>query len=65
MPSIRSDIKGDLKMCRRSMADLCRETGIQYRRLAGAVMGYWYLRPEEERQIREALQAWQHSSVQD
>ena len=64
MPAIRTDIKSDLKMCRHTMADLCRETGIQYRRLAGAVMGYWFLRPEEEKQIRETLQAWQQTSIQ-
>ena len=63
MPAIRNDIKTDLKLCRRSLADLCRETGIHYRRLAGAVMGYWYLRPEGEKQIRVALQSWKQPSV--
>ena len=58
MPAIRTDIKADLKACGRTMADLGRQTGIHYRRLAGAVMGYWYLRPEEEKQIRQIIQSW-------
>ena len=64
MPSIRHDIKTDLKACGRSMADLSRETDIHYRRLAGVVMGYWYLRPEEEKKIREIIRSWKNTKVQ-
>lgn len=58
MPDIRNDIKTSLRNVGHSMADLCRETGINYKRLSGIVNGYWYARPEEERSIHEAISAW-------
>ncbi len=62
MPCIRHDLKDQLKKCSKTMADLSRETGIQYRRLAGAIMGYWYLRPEEEKQINNTILAWNNDA---
>ena len=58
MPDIRDDIKGSLHELGHSMADLCREAGINYKRLSGIVNGYWYARPEEDRKIRKTLEGW-------
>jgi len=59
MPDIRHDIKNDLRLCGKSQADLSRATGIPYRRLSGAVSGYWFLSAFEESQIRRQIDRWQ------
>ena len=58
MPNIRYDQKKNLKSCSKTAADLSRTTGIEYRRLSGALNGYWYLRPEEDLLIRKTIEEW-------
>ncbi len=58
MPEIRTDIKIQLRKCGKTMADLSRQTAIPYRRLAGGIQAYWYLRPEEEKRIQDILKRW-------
>lgn len=59
MPEIRSDIKETLRQAGRTLADLCRETGIEYKRLSGIVNGYWHASLSDDRAIADALARFQ------
>lgn len=58
MPEIRTDIKQSLKEIGRTLADLCRSSGIHYKRLSGAVNGYWNLKYDEEIKIKSIIAEW-------
>jgi hypothetical protein len=58
MPQVRKDIKQACGECRRSMADLSRETDISYLRMSGWINGYWNIKPQEEKRVKEKLVEW-------
>ena len=58
MPEIRTDIKKTLQEVNRTLAELCRATDINYKRLSGGVNGYWNFRPKEEFKIKQILATW-------
>lgn len=58
MPAVQAKLKADLKVSKHSLADVCRETGIDYRRLAGYMNGYWYLNISEEQKVHNIIDQW-------
>ena len=58
MPQVRNEDLSQLIQMKKYVADLCRETNIEYKRLSGILHGYWNARPEEDRAIRKAFSNW-------
>jgi hypothetical protein len=59
LPKERIDIREKLKAAKKSIADLCRETKIDYRRLSGIINGYWVGKPEQEKRIQDAIKSFE------
>lgn len=58
MPEVRTDIKQSLKDVGKTIADLCRESDINYKRLSGLINGYWCFRSNESHCIELILEDW-------
>ena len=57
-----STIKQRVSDCDKTVADLCRATGINYKRLSGAVNGYWNLKPNLLRKIADVVDCWENEN---
>jgi hypothetical protein len=58
MNDYRIEMRHDLDLVRKSIAELGRASGIAYKRLSGFFCQYWYLSQEEERRVRGILLLW-------
>lgn len=60
MPELRDDIKIYLIELQKTTADLCRDSGIDYKRLSGGINGYWHFRADENGKILETIERWEN-----